>query len=427
LQPDNSKNSFIFKDIQKDQDLLINSEKILIKPNQYYQLNFPIILKKGLPYSIYFSVIVCDSNFKEITRYIKWINDIQEDPIDYSMSFLSPANSKFVVLGLRVNTETPVKSHIEIGFKELNSLKLEESKNFVTEKFDRTGDFVVPKFELLSQEEENELEKNLVWIFGSPRTGTTWLGTQLLKHSKTITWHEPYIGWHLDHFKKWQNERNEYFFSSQHKNNWLPYLRKLILARTFSMAQILTKKVVIKEPNGSGAANIIMECFPNSKLIFLLRDGRDVVDSQMDTHQKGSWSETTLPNKRPTIQNQEMKLEMIKKYCQEWERMTKIVWSTYQNHNQNLRYLIKYEDLKYDTMSQLQKIYDFLEISVDSLELKKIVERYNFDAIPTNQKGPGKFYRFATPGSWEEHFNQEEKQLMNSILGKSLAQFDYKV
>ena len=34
----------------------------------------------------------------------------------------------------------------------------------------------------------------------------------------------------------------------------------------------------------------LTELFPGSKVIFLLRDGRDVVDSWVDAYQDGSWA-----------------------------------------------------------------------------------------------------------------------------------------
>jgi len=48
----------------------------------------------------------------------------------------------------------------------------------------------------LSTEEESILEKNLVWVFGSHRSGTSWLAKNLLKHN-TFLWNEPMIGLHL--------------------------------------------------------------------------------------------------------------------------------------------------------------------------------------------------------------------------------------
>jgi len=55
---------------------------------------------------------------------------------------------------------------------------------------------VVKKRKDLSEGQEGELEKNLVWIIGPPRSGTTWLGTQLLSF-QTKSMNEPQLGLHL--------------------------------------------------------------------------------------------------------------------------------------------------------------------------------------------------------------------------------------
>jgi len=52
----------------------------------------------------------------------------------------------------------------------------------------------------------------------------------------------------------------------------------------------LSKNIIIKEPNGSFAADVIAECLPDSKIIVLIRDGRDVLDSRFDMHKPGSWA-----------------------------------------------------------------------------------------------------------------------------------------
>jgi len=287
---------------------------------------------------------------------------------------------------------------------------------------------LVAPIDSLTEEQEKTLEKKIVWVFGSPRSGTTWLGTQLLSHKKNITWHEPYIGYHLGLFKKsWYKNRKEYFFSEYHKNNWLPFLRKLILARTFSLSQTLEKNIIIKEPNGSNSADIIMECFPNSKLIFLQRDGRDVVDSLMDTHQANSWSKQ-IPNlNRKPLETEIVKNEAIKKYSENWKEITNIVWETFKKHKPEFCLLVKYEDLIKDTHSNLKKIYQFLDVNIENSELNEIIERHDFKNIPSDQKGSGKFYRSASPGAWKNNFTTKEQELMNSIMSETLKQFEYQV
>lgn len=283
-----------------------------------------------------------------------------------------------------------------------------------------------PVLDPLTEDQEKIFEKKIVWIFGSPRSGTTWFGTQLLKYPTNIIWPEPYIGYHLGYFKQtWYNDRNEYFFSKYYKNSWLPYIRKLILARTYSMAQSLEKNIIIKEPNGSDAADILMESMPNSKLIFLLRDGHDVVDSLMDRHRNDSWSKQIPKSDTKPFESQKMKNDAIKKYSAMWERITNVVWETFQKHNPELRILIKYEDLIKDTLLHLKKIYHFLGVNIDDKELLTIIERYDFKNIPKDQKGPGKFNRLAIPGTWKEKYNKEEVEIMQSIMGNTLKKFEY--
>jgi len=70
-------------------------------------------------------------------------------------------------------------------------------------------------------------------------------------------------------------------------------------------------------------------------------------------------------------------------------------------------------------------VYKFLKISINDLELKHIVEKYDFSNIPDSEKGPEKFNRIATPGTWKTHFDDNEKHIMNSIMGKKLSEFGY--
>ena len=49
--------------------------------------------------------------------------------------------------------------------------------------------------------------------------------------------------------------------------------------------------LAIKEPNGSIGAPLLAEAFPESLMILLVRDPRDVVSSAMAAQRKGSWGE----------------------------------------------------------------------------------------------------------------------------------------
>jgi len=294
----------------------------------------------------------------------------------------------------------------------------------------------IPKLDSLTEEQENILEKKMVWLFSPPRSGTTWIGSQLLRHPENIIWYEPWIGFHIgivDNDKNVQQEEpqferiydtqsssSSYFFSPHHKKNWQPALRKFILARAYSESQSLEKNLIIKEPVGSHSADIIMECFPNAKLIFLQRDGRDVVDSRLDMHGKETWA-----NLKPI--NPKHRIKTIKWYSYQWVKINERIGKAFDNHNPELRLSIKYEGLKTNTLSELRRIYNFLDIEITDIQLEDIINKHDFKKISEKEKGQGKFYRSASPGDWKNNFNKEEQDLMNSIMKKTLKELNYKL
>jgi hypothetical protein len=278
----------------------------------------------------------------------------------------------------------------------------------------------------LSENDEGILERRMVWLFGAPRSGTTWLATQLLAHPDNVTWNEPFIGYHLgaltDLFganpdPDWYG--GPYFFSPHHKDTWAPLLRKLILARTFAQVQTLTQNVIIKEPNGIGGAPLIISCLPNSKIIFLLRDGRDVIESLIDAHSPNSWNKHLA---RKPLTTRKQRLEAIAHYAEFWKTAITAMWKAFHDHSADLRLLLRYQELKANTPQELKRIYSFLNISIPDDDVQRKADQYSFERIPSSEKGPGKFNRAATTGGWRSSFSKGEQKLMNSIMGEALQQ-----
>ena len=278
--------------------------------------------------------------------------------------------------------------------------------------------------------DETTLEKNLVWIFASPRSGTSWLGNQLLDYN-TKSMDEPYIGHHLESvgiaqnrkkFIDFHKQRNDYFFCDAYQDVWKYYLRKLFLNRIHVQFNDLKHKIIIKEPNGSLGADNILSCLQDSKWILVLRDGRDVIDSLVDARQKGGWS--TNMDLNPL--NPKNRLSFITHQANLWISRTSLLLKLYEEDaNKKLCHVVKYEDLLKNTSSELKKIYDFIGIDIPEDKLDKIVQKHSFQNIPDNRKGSGQVTRSATPGKWQENFNEEEKKILNQIMGPMLRKFGY--
>ena len=88
--------------------------------------------------------------------------------------------------------------------------------------------------------------------------------------------------------------RGNYFFSPKYEDAWRPEVRRMMLVRFHRLVERTAERydvnsplVLLKEVAGAHAAPLVMSMFPRSKLVFLVRDGRDVVDSQTAANQPG--------------------------------------------------------------------------------------------------------------------------------------------
>ena len=108
-----------------------------------------------------------------------------------------------------------------------------------------------------------------------------------------------------------------------------------------------------------------------------------------------------------------------------WVKEMEILEKSYENHSSENRIKVKYENLRTNTITELEKIYKFIDISISKEDLQKIVEKYSFENIPDRNKGPGKVTRSASPGKWKENFSEEEQTIMNKIMGDALKRLGY--
>jgi len=287
----------------------------------------------------------------------------------------------------------------------------------------------------------------LAWIFGSSRSGSTWLLRMLSELERVVPIDDPHIGHHLGVWRPiplawatakdppklgtladYKRKKRDYLFSDRYRDTWMPQLRDLISARFEAQAAqdveaaggVEEPIVVVKEP-GSHAADTIMELFPQSSLIFLLRDGRDVVDSWLDAYRDGSWAtdEGAYPlddTGRPAL---------IRWQSSVWLHRTEVVQETFARTDPDRRVLIRYEEMRDDPVGALRGICSMLGIEVSLEQLEEVAGTHAFSAVPKSDKGEGREIRRADPGGWSDHMSREEITEMHEILGDKLGELGY--
>jgi hypothetical protein len=213
-----------------------------------------------------------------------------------------------------------------------------------------------------------------------------------------------------------------YFFAAQHSALWAPALRNLILQRFSSSFTPGAEAYIVHEPNGSDGTDIILRTIPKSRLLFLMRDARDVIDSILDAYRTGSWLDMAFGVGRDISLRD--RLELIETESFRWLTRTRVVEKAFREHDPRLRYFLRYEDLLADAGAELAQILAWLDLAPPA-DLQERVARHSFDAIPVEQTGAGKFHRSATPGLWKETWTAEERRTCGAILDPTLERYGY--
>jgi Sulfotransferase domain len=273
--------------------------------------------------------------------------------------------------------------------------------------------------------------ENIVWLFGTGRSGSTWLSSMMTELQGQAFWGEPWVGMLFGNFYYlWVDERKHLtpqFILGRHKESWLRSIRNFVLdAATVTFPDLKENDhLIIKEPNGSIGAPLMMEALPESRMLLLIRDPRDVVASSMDARREGGWHHERNKGRARTgwiVSPGEDPVGFAEERATFYLRQVGNAKEAYDAH-QGYKVLVKYEDLLADTLDTMKRIYSTLEIPVDEGELARAVEKHSWKNVPQEKKGEGKFYRKATPGSWKEDMTPEQVEVVEKITAPLLKEF----
>jgi hypothetical protein len=268
--------------------------------------------------------------------------------------------------------------------------------------------------------------ENIVWIFGTGRSGSTWLGSMMGSQDGCAMWNEPLVGnlfGNFYYFRMGDRKMGKHSILGEHyKEAWLGPMRDLVLGGGAARFPEVVERgyLIIKEPNGSIGAPLLMEALPESSMIFLIRDPRDVVASSMDARSEGSWLSGRREDQGRTSKSNPNSYARTRanSYVQQIEKTSQ----AYSAHG-GRKVMVRYEDLRADTLGTMKRIYATLHIPVNEGELVRAVEEHSWENIPEEEKGEGKKRRKATPGGWQEDLTSRQVEIVEEITAPLLEEF----
>jgi hypothetical protein len=274
-----------------------------------------------------------------------------------------------------------------------------------------------------SDEVEDVRPENIVWVFGSGKTGSTWLSDMMKALPDHARWNEPTVGYLFGHLyydrKRSAQDKDNFILGSGFRQTWLSSIRNFVLEGATARYPEVAEKggyLVIKEPHGSMGAPLLMEALPESRMVFLVRDPRDVAASTLHT----PFARSNNPERMKKAE--ERPDEFVKERARTYLRDISLTKQAYEAHEGH-KVLVRYEDLKAETLGTMKRVYSALEIPVKKWELAKAVEKHALENIPEDKKGPGTVRRRGTYGGWREDLTPEQVEIVERETAQILHQF----
>lgn len=315
--------------------------------------------------------------------------------------------------------------------------------------------------------DHDAFESRLVWIFGSNRSGSTWL-LRLLCHPLTLEAsdglgfslpdearnrspidvlpvNEFLLGHHLapqtgdpirtddGHFipatvNFFWRPASDYAMSTDFEDVWRPELRRFALVRLHAVLERAAgrysvsddARLVIKDVGASHAAQVTMALLRRSRFLFIVRDGRDVLDSLIHAAQAGSWFARVA---KPLISSERDRRDFVRRSAIDWACAMDSCLRAWRDRPPELRRMVRYEELLADPVDELGSLCEWIGLERDHLAVEAAVRANAFGG--SQPTGPTEFARAASPGLWRHNLTAEEQRIAAEIMGERLTDLGY--
>jgi LPS sulfotransferase NodH len=277
--------------------------------------------------------------------------------------------------------------------------------------------------------------KQVFFIGGSPKSGTTWLQLLLDAHPAVACKGESQIINHLAQLmleilekqNHLVNQKNTTVFAELpplplYTRDDLAYLVGTMLLLFLARADPGGERAAVgeKTPDNVRFFRVLQAIFPNAKFIHVVRDGRDCAISGWFHARRirldwDSWEYAPL-DKYTAMFAREWAKDLAEgmAFAEAWPGVCLTV---------------RYEDLAADPMPALRGILDFLGVASDAATLAACRDAATFDRLsggrPAGRENRDSFFRNGKPGDWRRYLDAGHIADFKRAAGSWLDRFGY--
>jgi hypothetical protein len=270
------------------------------------------------------------------------------------------------------------------------------------------------------------LEKEFLFVIGSPRSGTTWLQLMIGAHPSVCATTELrlYNKYTAPWLQAWKEEAPLTEAAKHYLG--LPVLwteaefhdfLKGFLERVYTKviaAKPEATHILDKHPQYSQFVEDIRLFIPGARFIHLIRDGRDVaVSLSAASRQMGWFARETLPGYGAFWKRELLAARKAKAYA-------------------GLYLELRYEDLLAAPTTVLKTVFGFCGLPASDELVATIVEQHKFENLKRSRPTPAKdvqapqgHFRQGKVGGWRQEFSALERYQFDRVAGDLLRELGY--
>lgn len=291
---------------------------------------------------------------------------------------------------------------------------------------------MIPSLSSYLSKIQRTLEKNIFFVAGTEKSGTTWLQMMINQHPQAVCKGEGQFGTRLwpslrqalNEYSSFIGELNQKVFSEVDQ---FPVFneRSIRSVQVFTASLLLSeygdgdeiKAVGEKTPGHIRTLDRLKALFPESKYIFIFRDGRDIAISGW-YHLKRQHGE----DKGEALSN------YAKRIARVWRNDYEKVLEFAKSHEQDCAF-VRYEDLHQNPTPELARLFEFLGLDAEPATIERCIEACRFSKLAggreRGEENTKSHFRKGIVGDWHNHFDHAAWETFDTEAGELLARMGY--